>query len=266
MTAFTLSGRVALVSGGGTGIGRAIALELARAGAAVAICGRRSEPLAATIADVRGEGGAGIECAGDITVKATRRAVVARTESELGPIDILIANAALTDPTEFSWEAASAAEWLRQLDVGAHSGYALAQLVGPGMCARRHGRIVFIGSVLGSLGIDPALYRTATAPEGMSDIPYHAAKGAVLATSRALACKLGRHGVTVNVISPGMVATEAMAGFVPDEVRSRLEERTPLGRMAAPSEIAGAALFLASEAGSFVTGHDLVVDGGWSAW
>jgi gluconate 5-dehydrogenase len=120
--------------------------------------------------------------------------------------------------------------------------------------------------VLGSLGMDAALYRTATAPEGVSDIPYHAAKGAVLATSRALACTLGRHGVTVNVISPGMVATEAMAGLVPDEVRSRLEERTPLGRMAAPSEIAGAALFLASEAGSFVTGHDLVVDGGWSAW
>jgi gluconate 5-dehydrogenase len=264
--AFTLSGRVALVSGGGTGIGRAIALELARAGAAVAICGRRSDPLAATIAEVRSEGGMGIDCAGDVTVEAARRAVVAKTEGELGPIDILIANAALTDPTESAWEGASAAEWLRQLDVGAHSGYALAQLVGPGMCARRHGRIVFIGSVLGSLGIDPALYRTAAAPAGVSDIPYHAAKGAVLATSRALACALGRHGVTVNVISPGMVATEAMAGLVPDDVRSRLEERTPLGRMAAPSEIAGAALFLASEAGSFVTGHDLVVDGGWSAW
>jgi NAD(P)-dependent dehydrogenase (short-subunit alcohol dehydrogenase family) len=129
-----------------------------------------------------------------------------------------------------------------------------------------YGRIIFIGSVLGTLGIDPYVYRTPETPEGMTAVPYHAAKGAIIATARALACALAPSGVTVNVVSPGMVDTEGVAALLPAEIRTRIQERTPMGRLGTPGEIAAAVAFLASREAGFVTGHDLIVDGGWSAW
>ena len=132
--------------------------------------------------------------------------------------------------------------------------------------ARGFGRIVFVGSVLGALGVDPLLYKTADAPEGVSAVHYHAAKGAIAATARALACALAPSGVTVNVVSPGMIDTEGVAALLPNEIRLRIEARTPSGRLGTPEEVAAATVFLVSPQASFITGHDLVVDGGWSAW
>ena len=262
---YSLRDRVALVTGGGTGIGRATALALADAGASVAICGRRREPLESAAGELHERGCAVHARPTDVTDDAERRALIEAVENELGEIDILVSNAGHS--TEIaSWLEWSLDDWQAELDVSALAAFTLAQLVAPGMCRRRHGRLIFVASVYGSLGTDPHLYAGDHAPEGISSVPYHAGKGAIITQARALACVLARHDVTVNSISPGMIETEGVSFFLPDNVRKVLVERTPARRLGTVDDVAAAIVFLASDAASFVTGHDLVVDGGWSAW
>jgi 3-oxoacyl-[acyl-carrier protein] reductase len=261
-----LQDQVALVVGGGTGIGRAIALALAEAGASVAVAGRRPDPLQEVAGRIAADGGRSLAVPADVLEPARRAGIVAAVERGLGPVDVLVMSTARPPSDETSWLEWTDEHWRAEVEVAALAGFALTQLIAPGMARRRRGRIVFIGSVLGGLGVDPSLYRSEAAPEGVSAIPYHAAKGATIATARALACLVARDGVTVNVVSPGMIDTEGVSSLMPAEVRARMERLTPAGRLGAPADVAAAVLFLASAGAGFVTGHELVVDGGWSAW
>jgi gluconate 5-dehydrogenase len=266
MSTHRLTDHVALVVGGGTGIGRAVALALSADGAALAVCGRRATPLERVVAEIEQAGGVAIAVPGDALDPAERGIVVAETVERLGAIDVLIVSTVGPPPTRNSWLEWSDDDWRAEVETGALACHTLAQLVAPGMVERRRGRIVFIGSVLGSLGVDPLLYRTESAPDGVSAVAYHAAKGAITATARALACALASDGVTVNVVSPGMIDTAGVASLLPPEVRLRIESRTPAGRLGLPEEVAAATAFLASPAAAFINGQDLIVDGGWSAW
>lgn len=261
-----LNDRTALVVGGGTGIGRAIALALAQAGATVAVSGRRSEPLNEVAGRIANIGARAIPVPADARDSTARRSMVETVEREVGVIDVLVVSTVGPPPEQPTWLDWSDDDWRAEVEVGALAAFALSQLTVPRMVERRHGRIVLIGSIAGTLGIDPLLYRTDDEPHGMSAIPYHAAKGAMLATARALACEVGRSGVTVNVVSPGMIETEGVGSLLPAEVRERMTRLTPAGRLGTPEEVAAAVVFLAGPDAGFITGHELVVDGGWSAW
>jgi NAD(P)-dependent dehydrogenase (short-subunit alcohol dehydrogenase family) len=256
---------VALVVGAGTGIGRAAALALADRNR-MALAGRRREPLEAVAGEIRKRGQDALAVPTDVLDREARTELVAAVIRQWGRIDVLVVSTGAPVPTCASWLEWSEAAWREEVEVGALSAFALAQLVVPGMAQRGHGRLVLIGSVLGEIGVDPLLYRTDAEPAGVSAVPYHAGKGAILATARALAGVVGGDGVTVNVVSPGMIDTEAVSSLLAAEVRDRIEARTPVGRLGRPEEVGAAVAFLAADEAGFITGQQLVVDGGWSAW
>ncbi len=258
-TARVLEGRRALVTGGGTGIGRAIALGLAASGAAVTLVGRREAPLAETADRLAAEGFA----AGVIAADVTRETEVERLTREVGPIDILVNNAGTSDRQP--WQNVGHEDWDRVLDINLRAAFRLSQAFAPGMIegAARGvgGRIINIASVYGMLAPHRALY-----PEAPSfDLPsYGASKAGLIGLTRHLAAILGPQGVTVNAVTPGMIETERTAGLIGAGTREALVERTPMRRLGRPDDIQAAVVFLASPAAAFVTGHNLVVDGGFS--
>ncbi|GMG81217.1 SDR family oxidoreductase [Paralimibaculum aggregatum] len=249
---FSLAGRRALVTGAGRGLGLAIARALAEAGAAVWLNGRAAAPLEAAAAALRAEGRRAAAAAFDVTdetAAAAWFAAHAPGSEDPGP-DILVNNATLRDrrPTAALEPAA-----VRHLvEVNALAAYALTRLALPGMQAAGGGAVINVTSIAGPRA-------------GDGDPGYTLAKGALDALTRSHAVELGRHGIRVNAIAPGFMATEANAAWVADDgVTGMLKARSPLGRWGAPEEIAGAAVFLASPAASYVTGAVLVVDGGLS--
>jgi NAD(P)-dependent dehydrogenase (short-subunit alcohol dehydrogenase family) len=258
--------RVAIVTGGGSGIGQAIAIALADNGIRVVITGRRPERLDET---VRRSPTPGLITAhpGDVAEAADRDRVVASALGQLGRIDILVNNAGVSSiaPLLTSTEA----EWRRVMATNVDAMFFMSQLCLPSMRERKWGRIVNIGSVYGALGLNPSLYDTFT-DEG-SDGPrrqpaYHTSKGAVLNLTRDLAAAVARWKVTVNAVSPGMIITEQSDGLLSAEVERKLCDMTPVGRFGKPEEIAYAVRFLASDEAAFITGEELRVDGGWSIW
>jgi NAD(P)-dependent dehydrogenase (short-subunit alcohol dehydrogenase family) len=258
--------RVAIVTGAGTGIGQAIALDLADAGIRCVIVGRRREPLDDTVARSGGDGRI-VAVSGDITDAADRERVVEETSRRFGRIDILVNNAGVSSIAPLL--AAGEADWRKVMATNVDAAFFMAQLVLPAMRARNWGRIINIGSVYGALALNALHYDTFTDdPEfGPRRQPaYHTSKGAVLNLTRDLAAAVARWGVTVNTVSPGMVITEQSDGLLSDEVNRRLCAMTPVGRFGEPAEIAHAVTFLASERAGFITGEELKVDGGWSIW
>ena len=251
---FDLTGKNAIVTGGGSGIGRDMAQALAEAGANLVLCARKVERCerAAEELGALGVKTLGLRC--DVRDQEEVQGVVDRTTEELGRIDILVNNAGTAwgaPPEEVPLEG-----WQKVIDVNLTGVFLFAQAVGRTMIADgRGGKIVNIASVAG-LGGAPA--------EVMNAIPYHASKGGVIAFTRDLACKWARHGINVNAIAPGWFPSD-MSRLVLER-SPQIVERIPLRRFGGPDDLKGAILYLASAASDYVTGHTLVVDGGQSAW
>ena len=248
---FDLSGRVALVTGGGSGLGLAIARGLANAGARVAINGRNRAKLDAAVAMLDAEGVAARAFAFDVTDEAGVAHGLAAVEREVGALDILVNNAAVNQRQLL--EKFSLADWRALQSINVDGAFLATRAVLPGLKARRRGKIINICSLASDLG-RPNIAAYATS------------KGALKMMTRSLAVELAPHNVQVNGIAPGFFRTEMNASLIGDaEFSSWVARRTPAGRWGEPPEIAGAAVFLASAAADYVTGHILYVDGGFAA-
>ena len=248
---FRLDGRLALVTGSSAGIGLAIARGLAQAGASVVVNGRGATKLAATAAQLAAEGLTVHARAFDVTDRAAVDASVAAIEAELGEIDILVNNAGIQRRAPFHEFAP--ADWAELMRTNLDSVFHVGQSVAKHMVTRQRGRIINICSVQSELG-RPGI------------APYTASKGAVKMLTKGMAIDLGPHGINVNGIGPGYFKTELNQKLVDDPAFSGwLINRTPSRRWGDVEDLAGAAVFLASDASRFVNGHILYVDGGVTA-
>lgn len=254
----SLLGRRALVTGGGTGIGREFARALALAGAEVVICGRRTEPLQRAAAEIGAPGSASVIA---VTADVTSEADAQRLASAVAPVDILVNNAGYSRIGK--WTDVSPQAWREVMAVNVDAPFRLSQLLVPGMIGRSWGRVVNVASVYGIVVGNPYMY-----PQLDWDSPaYVTAKHALIGLSKYLAVRTGGTGVTVNAISPGMFPdTDANRDRSSAESLRRLSEFTPAGRTGEVRELASALLFLVSADSAFVTGQNIVVDGGWTLW
>ena len=248
---FDLGNRVALVTGAGQGLGLAISEALADAGAHVILNGRQVARLEAAAAQIRGKGGTASPLAFDVADPAEVAAGFERIGAAFGGLDILVSNVGIRHRLPLA--EITGEDFHRVLDINLTAGFHLAQSAVALMVPRGRGRIVMVTSIAGPLG-------------RANDAAYIAAKGGLAAFVRALAVEFGPQGITTNAIAPGYFATETNAAMVDDpEVEGFVRRRIPLRRWGEPGEIAGAAVFLASDAASYVNGHVLTVDGGLSA-
>ena len=249
---FRLDGKVALVTGGARGLGKTMATALAQAGADVALAARSLGPCEET-AKALGEG-TGRRCAAfaaDVTVAADVDRLVAGVEEAFGRIDILINNAG--NNIRGSVDQLSEADWDSVLDTNLKGPFLCSRAIGPKMVKRGWGRVINLGSILSVIALP-------------GRAPYASAKAGVLNLSRVLALEWAGTGVTVNTICPGPFATEMNRALLDDPVKyQQFVSQIPMGRWGELEEIEGAAVFLASDAASFVTGSALFVDGGWTA-
>ena len=249
---FRLDGKVALVTGGARGLGQTMATALAEAGADVALAGRSLETTEATaggIASATGRRARGF--AADVTRQADIDRLVADVEAGLGPIDILINNAGVNirGPINQLTEA----DWDTVVDTNLKGPFLCARAVGPGMVKRGWGRVINLGSVLGVIALP-------------GRAPYASSKAGIINLTRVLALEWAGTGVTANAICPGAFATEMNRQLLNDPVKyQEFVSRIPMGRWGELDELAGAAVFLASPASSYVTGSAVFVDGGWTA-
>jgi gluconate 5-dehydrogenase len=245
---FDLSGRLALVTGSSRGIGRSIAEGYAAAGARVIINGRDAAAAAATAKAI---GEKAIAMPFDVTKTADVEAAVAKIETEAGPIDILVNNAGMTKRHPFTEFPEN--DWRQIMATNVDSVFFVTQAVARRMVPRGRGKIVNICSVMSELG-------RPTIPA------YVASKGAVKMLTKSMCSEFARHGITANGIGPGYFATELNQALMADEKFSAwVCTRTPAGRWGRLEELQGAAIFLASDASSYVNGHVLYVDGGMTA-
>jgi gluconate 5-dehydrogenase len=248
---FELTGRIALVTGSSLGIGYGLARGLARAGARVVINGRDAGRLAGAAEALKAEGMAVEQSVFDVTDAGATKEAIANIEADIGPIAVLINNAGIQRRAPL--EDFPVETWHEIIRANLDSVFFVAQSVARHMIPRGAGSIINICSVQSEL-----------ARPGIA--PYTATKGAVKMLTKGMATDWGKHGIRVNGIGPGYFATPLNAALVADDAFSAwLVNRTPLGRWGEVEELVGAALFLASDAASFVTGHILYVDGGITA-
>ena len=246
-----LTGRTAVVMGGTSGIGRAIAIALADAGADVVPTGRRERNIDEVAGEIRKRGRRSLTRSSDVTDAASIEALAALVISELGKVDILVNAAGITKRT--ATLAVSDEEWEAILDTNLTGVLRACRTFGAHMIERRYGRIINIGSLTSLV----ALHEVAA---------YGASKAGVAALTKSLAIEWAPHGVCVNAILPGVIRTALNEGLLDGTDRGReLLVRTPMRRFGLAEEMGGAAVFLASEAASFVTGQLLAVDGGFLA-
>ncbi len=249
---FRLDGRVALVTGGSRGFGRIIAAACAEAGADVAVCSRRAEAASAVaeeIAAATGRRTLGLQA--DVTDGAAVDSAVQAVIDTFGQLDILVNNAGIN--LRRSVEEFSDQEWRQVLGANLDGTFYFCRAVARHMKERRSGRVLNIASMLGAVSLP-------------GRAPYTAAKAGIMALTRTLALEWAPHGIRVNALCPGPFLTEMNQPVTASpEQFEFFRSRIPLGRWGNPPEIAGPALFLLSDAASFVTGSTLFVDGGWTA-
>ena len=248
MASFDLGGRVALVTGASSGLGRHFAGVLARAGAAVAVAARREAMLAAAAREIAAAGGRAATVVCDVTDAASVRAAVSAAEAALGPLDLLVNNAgiAISKPMLEHGEE----EWDRVVDTNLKGAWLMSREVAERWVkAGRQGRIVNIASLL-------ALRTIRHVPS------YCVAKAGLAHLTHTMAMELARRGITVNAIAPGYFETDMNRGFLKSETGQALISRIPMGRSGQPEDLDGALLLLASDAGAYITGVVLPVDGG----
>lgn len=246
---FDLAGKVAVVTGANTGIGQAIAVALAAAGAEVACVGR--PPAEETAEQIQALGRRAALIPADLSTIAPVKKVVDTTLAEMGRLDILVNNAGIirrADAVDFTEE-----DWDTVIDTNLKSVFFLCQAAGRHMIGQGSGRIINIASMLTFQG-------------GIRVPSYTASKSGVGGLTKLLANEWATKGVTVNAIAPGYIATNNTAALQADESRNKaILDRIPAGRWGNPADLGGAAVFLASDAAAYVNGHILAVDGGWLA-
>ena len=249
---FDLTGRVAIVTGGSAGLGRHMALGLAEMGANVALCARKKERCEQAAQELRQIGVQALALGCDVRSPDQITNAVEATISQFGRIDILINNAGT------SWGAPvlemRLEHWNKVIETNLTATFLFSQAVGRHMLPHRKGKIINIASVAGLRG----------ASHELQAIGYHASKGGVIAFTKDLACKWAPHNIQVNAIAPGWFPTH-MSAVVIEQNQEALLKRIPAGRFGTDDDLKGAAVFLASDASSYVSGHVLVVDGGQSA-
>ena len=251
MQLFDLSGRTALITGASKGIGLALATALGQAGARVVLNARSADALTAARDALRAQGIAAEASAFDVTDAAAVDAAVAAIEADIGPIHILINNAGMQHRGPFAEFPTDA--WHKITTTNIDSVFFVGRAVAQRMIPRKAGKIINICSVQSELG-RPGI------------APYAATKGAVKMLTKGMAIDLGKHGIQVNGLGPGYFKTELTQSLVADEAFTTwLSGRTPAGRWGQLPELQGAAIFLASDAASYVNGQCLFVDGGMSA-
>jgi 3-oxoacyl-[acyl-carrier protein] reductase len=242
-----LKDKVAIVTGAGRGIGLGIALAFARAGARVALCDIDSSLLDDALAEIKAVGGEGLAFHMDVTRKEQIYDVVQDVLDRWGAIDILVNNAGIYEvlPVEEITEM----QWDRLLAVNLKGAFLCCQAVIPHMKRRGSGRIVSIASSAGKTG------------GTLAGAHYSVSKAGLICLAKQLARELGPHGITVNAVAPGRIDTP-MIHSVPEEENEAFRQRTPLGRLGTPEDVANAVLFLASDEASFITGEIVDVNGG----
>jgi len=254
MNLFDLSGETALVTGAGSGIGQRLAVGLAEAGANVACLDLPgSAGLGETVERIAALGRRALRLDGDVTQAADLQRAVARCEADLGPLSVALNCAGIANAT--AAEDMPEAQWQRMLSVNLNGVFLSCQAEARVMLPRRRGAIVNIASMSGSI-----------VNRGLLQAHYNSSKAAVIHLSKSLAMEWSDRGLRVNSISPGYTATPMNSRPEVAEQVKQFEADTPLGRMASVDELVGPAVFLASRAASFVTGVDLIVDGGFVCW
>ncbi|HTW27627.1 MAG TPA: SDR family oxidoreductase [Acetobacteraceae bacterium] len=251
MDLFSLNNRVALVTGAASGIGQRIAIGLAEAGADIA-CLDRTAP-AETVARIEALGRRAMSIPGDVTQAPDLERAVAEAEAKLGPLAAAVNCAGIANAT--AAEEMEQAQWQRMLDINLTGVFLSCQAEARAMLSRRRGAIVNIASMSGSI-----------VNRGLLQAHYNTSKAGVIHLSKSLAMEWCDRGIRVNAISPGYTLTPMNARPEVADARRQFERDTPLGRMATVDEMVGPAIFLLSDAASFVTGIDLLVDGGFVCW
>jgi NAD(P)-dependent dehydrogenase (short-subunit alcohol dehydrogenase family) len=252
LDSFRLDGKVALVTGGGRGLGRTMALALAEAGADVALSGRTRESLDETAAEIAAATGRRVQgFAADVTLGADVTRLASEVPAALGPVDILVNNAGSN--IRGSVHELSEADWDSVLDTNLKGPFLCSQAFGPEMARRGWGRVINLGSILSVIGI-------------AGRAPYASAKAGVTALTRVLALEWAAQGVTVNAICPGPFGTDMNKPLRNDPLKyQEFVKNLPIGRWGELDELAGLVVLLASDASSFITGSSIFIDGGWTA-
>jgi NAD(P)-dependent dehydrogenase (short-subunit alcohol dehydrogenase family) len=247
---FDLTGKTAIVTGGGRGLGEQIAIGFAEAGANVVVCSRKVEACQEVSEKLKELGVKSLALKCDITNPDDVNYLVEETLKEFGQIDILVNNSGAT------WGAPAATmpleAWQKVMNVNINGTFLVSQAVGRTMIEQKSGKIINIASVAGLGG---------TNPKYMDTIGYNTSKGAVITFTKDLAVKWGQYNINVNAIAPGFFPTK-MSQVLIERGKDRILETTPLGRVGNDQDLKGVALFLASNASNFVTGDVIVVDGG----
>lgn len=260
---FDLTGQTALVTGGGSGLGRDMALALAEAGANLVVPDVNRELAERTAAQVRELGREALAFAVDIADPQDVERCFDATCARFDGLDILVNNAGIG--VIGASEDATRSDWQRVFEVNVGGVFDCCQRAGRVMLERGRGKIINIASIYGLVGTDGRLYEH-DPPVTHQGIAYNASKGAVISLTRSLAVEWAPRGVFVNAIAPGMMHTGKRRPDLKPRTWDNLAERTPLRRTGTGADLRGAVIFLASAASDFVTGHVLVVDGGWTAW